>query len=305
MYRRFEGEFVEEENEIKQPNAGQESAAWFPLFLLEVYANYDVSNEPGYRAPAEKKKKKQPATTTTTTTKHISPYVSFPHLWIDQGFQLCVCGVSDISSHIIQIWGERNLKEIYRMEGTLFRLYSSKCQHETVKSTWVTTTVASRERERHTHKRESEKGPPLYLPPIHLFLLLLLLPFFGKIKSSAAGTIRGYQKGLGSDSDDYTYTLQPRRAQCLARSLRFQVAPCPMICCQTGTIYDRQRALFYSSAPFPSHPMSMPNRRPPLFLFLLLHSPFWKCAWKEAEEEEKNDINISKATIDRRAERLY
>jgi hypothetical protein len=68
-----------------------------------------------------------------------------------------------------------------------------------------------RERERHTHKRErAKKGLPYIYPPstsFFFFFFFFFFLFFGKIKSWAAGTIRGYQKGLGSDSDDY-YTLQ-------------------------------------------------------------------------------------------------
>lgn len=97
MYRRFEGEFVEEENEIKQPNAGQESAAWFPLFLLEVYANYDVSNEPGYRAPAEKKKKKknsQPQQQQQPNTYHLMFHF---HICESIKDSSCVCVVFRIS----------------------------------------------------------------------------------------------------------------------------------------------------------------------------------------------------------------
>ena len=79
------------------------------------------------------------------------------------------------------------------------------------------------------------------------------------------------------------------RAQCLAaRSLRCRFAPCPMICCQTWTIYDRQRALFHP----PLVDAKSATPRPPLLLLLPLE--------KRLRKEQKNDINISKGTIDRR-----
>lgn len=108
MYRRFEGEFVEEENEIKQPNAGQESAAWFPLFLLEVYANYDVSNEPGYRAPAEKKKKNsQPQ----QQQQQPNTYHLMFHFHICESIKdsSCVCVVFRISRLTLYKFGEREI----------------------------------------------------------------------------------------------------------------------------------------------------------------------------------------------------
>jgi hypothetical protein len=108
MYRRFEGEFVEgEENEIKQSNAGQESAAWFPLFLLEVYANYDVSNEPGYRAPAEKKNSQpQQQQQQQPNTYHLMFHF---HICESIKDSSCVCVVFRISRLTLYKFGEREI----------------------------------------------------------------------------------------------------------------------------------------------------------------------------------------------------
>lgn len=103
----------------------------------------------------------------------------------------------------------------------------------------------------------------------------------------------------------YTYKLGVRKCLAMAVCERwwFQVAPCPMICCQTGTIYDRQRALFllFFSIPPLVDAKSAP---PPPSLLLFIPSHKKRGERKRRNKKKKNDINISKRTIDRRAEAL-
>ena len=194
MFRRFEGSRVieTERNEIKQPNRPQRDSCcfyWRSMLIMTWATSQDIE---GARARSGQNNNNN----NNSTDTHISPYVSFSHC------ESIKDSSSDISSHIIQIWGERereikngqpNNKRTKRSSifSLLFffflSLYSSKSQHETVKSTWVTTTVASREARRTPH---TQFPSPITPPP----LFFLFFFFFGN-SVGAAGTIRGYQKG--------------------------------------------------------------------------------------------------------------
>ncbi len=148
----------------------------------------------------------------------------FP-FWIDQGFQFGYLALYKMG-RVGERAGQGNTtSEEERKKGKKEKksssLYSSKTQHETVKSTWVTTTVANRERE-----REPREFPPLL--------------------ETLSKQLEQYWLGVSMwESSRLHYAPAVRkRSLCIVWAGGCQFAPCPMICCQTRTIYDRQRALF-------------------------------------------------------------